>query len=146
MKNNKKGFTLAELLIVVAIIAVLVAIAVPVFVSALGKAEKATIDANERTLKGMAAVEIMSNDKMLYTKDESGALTSTTYKVWFVIGTYDSSNDKFEITSIMPSTEDATKKPSDWKESSKSGTKYSLYTIVTATELKDLEPTEFAGA
>lgn len=30
-KTNKKGFTLAELLIVVAIIAVLVAIAIPVF-------------------------------------------------------------------------------------------------------------------
>ena len=30
-KENKKGFTLAELLIVVAIIAVLVAIAIPIF-------------------------------------------------------------------------------------------------------------------
>ena len=32
-QTNKKGFTLAELLIVVAIIAVLVAIAIPVFIS-----------------------------------------------------------------------------------------------------------------
>ena len=31
MKKNKKGFTLAELLIVVAIIAVLVAISIPIF-------------------------------------------------------------------------------------------------------------------
>ena len=31
MKINRKGFTLAELLIVVAIIAVLVAVAIPVF-------------------------------------------------------------------------------------------------------------------
>lgn len=30
-KNEKKGFTLAELLIVVAIIAVLVAISIPIF-------------------------------------------------------------------------------------------------------------------
>ena len=35
-KNNKKGFTLAELLIVVAIIAVLVAIAIPVFTTQTG--------------------------------------------------------------------------------------------------------------
>ncbi|WP_205508076.1 type IV pilin protein [Eubacterium pyruvativorans] len=34
-KVNKKGFTLAELLIVVAIIAVLVAISIPIFTSQL---------------------------------------------------------------------------------------------------------------
>ena len=36
--KNKKGFTLAELLIVVAIIAVLVAVAIPIFTSQLEKA------------------------------------------------------------------------------------------------------------
>ncbi|MFR7953894.1 MAG: type IV pilin protein [Ruminococcus sp.] len=36
-KENKKGFTLAELLIVVAIIAVLVAISIPIFNSQLEK-------------------------------------------------------------------------------------------------------------
>ena len=39
--KNKKGFTLAELLIVVAIIAVLVAISIPVFSGQLEKARKA---------------------------------------------------------------------------------------------------------
>lgn len=45
---NKKGFTLAELLIVVAIIAVLVAVSIPVFTSQLEKAREATDAANLR--------------------------------------------------------------------------------------------------
>ena len=47
-KNNRKGFTLAELLIVVAIIAVLVAIAIPVFTAQLEKSREATDLANLR--------------------------------------------------------------------------------------------------
>ena len=49
-KNNNKGFTLAELLIVVAIIAVLVAIAIPVFTTQLEKAREATDISNIRSL------------------------------------------------------------------------------------------------
>ena len=48
-KMNKKGFTLAELLIVVAIIAVLVAISIPIFTSQLEKAREATDQANIRS-------------------------------------------------------------------------------------------------
>ncbi len=46
--NEKKGFTLAELLIVVAIIAVLVAIAIPIFNTQLERAREATDLANVR--------------------------------------------------------------------------------------------------
>ena len=49
MKKNNKGFTLAELLIVVAIIAVLVAIAIPVFTTQLEKSREATDLANVRS-------------------------------------------------------------------------------------------------
>ena len=48
-KLSKKGFTLAELLIVVAIIAVLAAIAIPVFSSQLNKAKLAADHANIRS-------------------------------------------------------------------------------------------------
>lgn len=47
-QTNKKGFTLAELLIVVAIIAVLVAIAIPVFTTQLHNARVAADLANLR--------------------------------------------------------------------------------------------------
>ena len=49
MKNNKKGFTLAELLVVVGIIAVLIAIAIPVFTNQLEKSREAVDAANIRS-------------------------------------------------------------------------------------------------
>lgn len=47
--KERKGFTLAELLIVVAIIAVLVAVAIPVFTSQLERSREATDMANIRS-------------------------------------------------------------------------------------------------
>ena len=58
-KNNKKGFTLAELLIVVAIIAVLVAIAIPIFNSQLEKSREATDSANIRDIYAEIAVGLI---------------------------------------------------------------------------------------
>lgn len=55
-RKDKKGFTLMEMLIVVAIIAILVAIAVPSFNSSLETAKKAADEANMRTAKSVAAV------------------------------------------------------------------------------------------
>ena len=53
MKNllNKKGFTLMEMLIVVAIIVILVAISIPAFSNSLDSAKKATDAANFRSAK-----------------------------------------------------------------------------------------------
>ena len=70
-KNNKKGFTLAELLIVVAIIAVLVAIAIPVFTTQLEKSREATDQANLRS----AYAEQMT---WLLTWDGKATPTATT--------------------------------------------------------------------
>ena len=58
-QTNRKGFTLAELLIVVAIIAVLVAIAIPVFTSQLHNARVATDIANCRAYYAELQVDYM---------------------------------------------------------------------------------------
>lgn len=55
------GFTLIEMLIVVAIIAILVIVSIPMVKSSLDKAKTATDDANERAAKGAAMVEYMLN-------------------------------------------------------------------------------------
>ena len=63
IRGNKKGFTLAELLVVVAIVGILVAISIPVFTSQLAKARKATNQANMRAAKAAAVAQYMTDSK-----------------------------------------------------------------------------------
>lgn len=106
MKNlkNKKGFTLAELLVVVAIVAVLVAISIPIFTSQLEKARESTDVANMRAAKAEAVTEYLSNEK-----------TGTFF--------YDAANGKL-----------VTDKPDGYGKgtTTNGGTKYSAYSSTTA--------------
>ena len=52
-KNNKKGFTLVELVIVVAVMAILVAIAIPTVGSITAKAKTAVYQSNCNTIQSM---------------------------------------------------------------------------------------------
>lgn len=72
--KNTKGFTLMEMLIVVAIIAVLVAIAIPTFTTSLNKARVATDEANIRSGYASVMAEILTNQY-----DEKGATNAKTY-------------------------------------------------------------------
>lgn len=76
--GSKKGFTLAELLIVIAIIGVLVAVAVPVFKTQLDSAKDAVVKANCRSVLSEATVDYLD-----------GTLTTSEY-------TYD--GQKFTVT------------------------------------------------
>lgn len=60
--RTEEGFTLAELLIVVAIIAVLVAIAIPVFTNQLEKSREATDAANIRSAIAEVTVDYLNAD------------------------------------------------------------------------------------
>ena len=73
MKKNN-GFTLSELLIVVAIIAVLTAIAIPVFVGQLERSKEATDMANGRSAYAAAVTAYLNGN----TKDGK-ATASFTY-------------------------------------------------------------------
>ena len=71
MRNkHKKGFTLSELLIVVAIIGVLVAISIPIFTMQLHKAEVATDWANLRGFYAQLQADYMETEiEQEYIKD-----------------------------------------------------------------------------
>ena len=75
VRGDKKGFTLAELLVVVAIVGILVAISVPLFTAQLGKARQATNNANLRAAKVAAVAQYLTDgdagakEAKLYTYD-----------------------------------------------------------------------------
>lgn len=87
-KLNKKGFTLAELLVVVAIIGVLVAISIPIFTSQLTKARRATNQANARAAAAAAITTYLTDN----------GKTSGTYKV--ESGSYDTSGKPDALTPV----------------------------------------------
>ena len=78
-KNNKKGFTLVELVIVVAVMAVLVAVAIPTIGSITSKAQTAVNDSNARTIESVIKLEEAelsnsSNDYTITVDDAVAAL------------------------------------------------------------------------
>lgn len=95
-RKNEKGFTLAELLIVVAIIGVLVAISIPIFTSQLKKARLATNQANARAAHAALVAELLDKQK---TAGEADYTVSTSKM-----------GDLNTATALAITTD-----PSDWK-------------------------------
>lgn len=74
MKRDKRGFTLAELLVVVAIIAVLVAIAIPIFTNQLEKSREATDAANIRSQYAQVMTDAITEGGDVNGKNVYGAI------------------------------------------------------------------------
>ena len=79
MKRNNKGFTLAELLIVVAIIAVLVAIAIPVFTKQLESSREAVDASNIRAAYAEMKADFLANGS---ADDKTITATQTDTSKW----------------------------------------------------------------
>lgn len=74
-KLNKKGFTLIEMLVVIAIIAVLVSIIIPTVTSATDKAAAATNAANLRSVKAELVTAYLTNDSEFFTINSDNTVT-----------------------------------------------------------------------
>ena len=68
LMKKEEGFTLAELLIVVAIIAVLVAVSIPIFTSQLEKSREATDLANVRSAYANLVADYLDNSDAATSK------------------------------------------------------------------------------
>ncbi len=72
-RSRRSGFTIAELLIVVAIITVLVSVSIPIFAGHLEKSREAVDLANVRSAWGVLTTAIISNDTDDLSVDSGGS-------------------------------------------------------------------------
>ncbi len=98
-KMNKKGFTLAELLIVIAIIAVLIAIAIPTFAGALENARRQTDHANMRNVYAMMQVANLQDGK--FTAPDGSLYSPAAPLYLYKDGTLDSTYDAAKVYTLL---------------------------------------------
>lgn len=121
VREEKGGFTLAELLIVVAIILVLVAIAIPVFTGAMNSANEAVAKGDIRSVKAEAVTYHLLNGA-----DAAGAKYSATV------------DTKGEVGKMTKVTEGKATEVADIKDKVGKET----VTIIVEVNPQDLTPTE----
>jgi len=100
--KNHKGFTLVELMVVVVIIGILVAIAVPVYSKVTGTANRNAVEANLRTIDGAIAVFEAGNPGVTPTNGgATGNLVGTYLQAW-PTGPSPLTAGSYKITGTIP--------------------------------------------
>ena len=94
-KNNKKGFTIVELVIVIAVIAILAAVLIPTFTGVAEKAQKsAALQNAENAWKGFQGEYA---DKMDNPADFNGAIQSGDYYIVVTDGQLEKEGDDIKV-------------------------------------------------
>ena len=89
MKNGKKGFTVVELVIVIAVIAILSGILVPTFVGLVGRAQETALQANLNAVYDSYSAEVEPEELkakaevyvVVVTEGENNTEVKTAYQI-----------------------------------------------------------------
>ena len=101
-KNLKKGFTIVELVIVIAVIAILSAVLIPTFTGIVDNAKKTTALTDVQAIyKEIVLNEGVESDKVFYVEHN--------YGYFFMI-------ENGQVSNILMSTTDVTKEATSWAD------------------------------